>query len=96
MGIPGIFGFGSQTYQDQIPVKTKTKSGKETTTWRQAPSLGEEILNKLTGKQITNVPQEQIAGLQEQKKKETQYKIDLDKVKAQVLESGETQTRYQT
>jgi predicted GNAT family acetyltransferase len=94
MGIPGIFGFGSQTYQDQIPVKTKTKSGKETTTWRQAPSLGEEILNKLTGKQITNVPQEQIAGLQEQKKKETQYKIDLDKVKAQVLESGETQTLF--
>lgn len=92
MGIPGLFGAGSQTYTDQIPMKGKTASGKENITWRQAPSLGETIVNKVTGTQISNIPKEQWASLQEKKKVETQWGIDLAGIKAKVLSTGESQT----
>jgi hypothetical protein len=92
MAIPGIFGVGSQTYTDQIPMAGKTAMGKPNVQWRQAPGLGETILNKVTGTQISNIPQEQWQPLVEQKKAETQWNIKYTAAKTEVLESGKAQT----
>jgi hypothetical protein len=56
MGIPGAFGVGSQTYTDLIPLESKTATGKPTIKYRQAPSLGESILNKFTGTKVEPIP----------------------------------------
>lgn len=56
MAFPGVFGIGSQTYMDQIPLETKTATGKPTIEWRSQPSLGETIINKITGTKIKSVP----------------------------------------
>lgn len=92
MAIPGAFGVGSQTYTDQIPMAGKTASGRPNVQWRQAPGLGEAILNKVTGKELSNIPQEQWGPLVEEKKAKTMQTIDVNKAKAQVLATGEPQT----
>jgi hypothetical protein len=56
MGLPGGFGIGSQTYTDTIPLESKTATGKPTVKYRQQPSLGETILNKVTGTEVNPIP----------------------------------------
>ena len=53
--LPGMFGVGSQTYTDLIPLESKTATGKPTIKWRQHPGLGETLLNKLTGTKVEPV-----------------------------------------
>ena len=89
--IPGLFGVGVNTYGNQIPMYTKTATGKPSVQFRQPPSLGETLLNKATGSEVTNVPEEQQQPLIEAKRTETLKGIELDKVKAQVLETGQPQ-----
>jgi hypothetical protein len=55
-GIPGVFGVGSQTYSDLIPLESKTPTGKPTIEYRQQTTLGEDIINKITGKKVEPVP----------------------------------------
>lgn len=88
MAIPGVFGVGSQTYADQVPMKGKTASGRDTTKWRQAPSLGETILNKVTGKEISTIPEEERAGLAEERLQELIHQANVDRAKKIVLETG--------
>jgi hypothetical protein len=92
MAIPGIFGVGSQTYTDRIPMTGKTATGKPNVQWRQAPGLGETILNKITGNQISDIPKDQWQPLVEQKKKEALWNINYSAIKSKVLETGESQT----
>jgi hypothetical protein len=90
--IPGMFGVGSQTYTDQIPMAGKTATGKPNVQWRQAPGLGETILNKVTGKQISNIPKEEWQPLIDKRKEESLWNIKLDAIKKTVLETEQTQT----
>lgn len=92
MAMPGAFGVGSQTYTDQIPVKAKTPSGRETIKWRSAPGIGEAIVNKVTGTKITDIPENEQKILRDERLKETLRKIDIDKLKTKVLETGKTET----
>ena len=92
MAIPGIFGVGSQTYTDQIPMTGKTPMGKPNVQWRQAPGLGEQLLNKVTGTQVSNIPQDQWQSLIDKRQLESQWNIEYSGVKAKVLETGQPQT----
>jgi hypothetical protein len=90
MAIPGVFGVGSQTYGQQVPMKGTTKTGKESIKFRSPPSLGETLINKLTGQQITNIPESQWATYRKQKELQTKYEDTLTQTKKQVLDSGKS------
>jgi hypothetical protein len=92
MALPGVFGVGSQTYTDQIPMTGKTATGKPNVQWRQAPGLGETLLNKITGNQVSDIPKEQWQPLVDQKQKEALWNIEYSALKSKVLETGETST----
>lgn len=89
--IPGFFGVGSQTYGDQIPTMGTTESNNPTVKWRTQPGLGETILNKATGNEISNIPKEQWDALYQERKQEQIRQAEVDKQKAIVLISGEPQ-----
>lgn len=89
--IPGAFGVGSQTYADQIPLRVKSKTGKEKIEWKSTPSIGGVIASKLRGEQVSNIPPEQQKSLIEQRKADTLKRIEMDKVKSIVIETGEPQ-----
>lgn len=91
MAVPGMFGVGSQTYTDQIPFKAKTPTGRETIRWRSAPGLGEAIVNKVTGTNVTDIPEAEQQKLRDERQKETERKIEIDKLKSRVLETGKTE-----
>ena len=90
MAIPGVFGVGSQTYSDQIPMATKTPTGKDSVKWRSAPGLGESILNKITGKELTTFTEEEQVKLSAERKAEQIRQADLDRAKNLVLKTGES------
>lgn len=94
MGLPGVFGVGSQTYGEQIPIKTTTPTGRESVTFRSPPSIGEMFTNRLQGKQISNVPESEYAVLRKQKEIQTKWEDTLSSVKSKVLESGKSQVTY--
>ena len=89
MTMPGFFGVGSQTYADEVPVKELNKyTGEEKVRWRQAPSIGESVVNWYNDKELSNIPQSEWPGLLKKKKEETQTRLSLEKVRARVLETG--------
>lgn len=94
MALPGVVGIGSQTYGEQIPIKEKTATGKESVTFRSAPGLGEMLTNKIQGKQISNVPESEYAVLRKQKEVQTKWEDKLTSVKSKVLESGKDEIVY--
>ena len=51
MAVPGLFGFGSQTYGGQELVEGKNKIGQETAQIRPKQGIGEDISRKLFGEQ---------------------------------------------
>lgn len=89
MGIPALFGTGVQTYSDQVPMVGKTATGKPNIQWRMEPGLGETLLNKATGTEVSNIPKDQWGPIQKQRNVDTLEKIEVDKGKATVLETGE-------
>jgi hypothetical protein len=91
MAVPGVFGVGSQTYGDQIPMKGKTATGKPNIQWRQEPGLPEVLINKVTGKEVSNIPQNEWKPLQEKRNADTLQKIALSKAQAEVLATGKAQ-----
>jgi hypothetical protein len=92
MAAPAVFGVGSQTYGDQIPMLGTTKSNAPTIQWRQEPSLGESIYNKFTGTEISNIPKEMHDPLSEERQIEQLRRIEYDAAKARVLETGRPET----
>ena len=91
MALPAVFGVGVQTYGNQVPTYTTTPTGRPKVEFRQPTTLGEELINRLTGTQVSNVPPEHQQALIEAREIETRHKIELDKAKALVLETGEPQ-----
>lgn len=59
MGVPGIFGVGSQTYGSEIPSMGTTPSGKKKVQYTPVPGLGQTIVNKISGNPDSNIPPEQ-------------------------------------
>lgn len=91
MAAPSFFGVGSQTYGDQIPT-VESQPGKEPTLqWRSEPTMGEDILNFVTGKEVSNVPEEYYQPLLEERQREQQRQIEVDKAKALALSTGQPQ-----
>lgn len=97
MAVPGLFGVGVQTYGDDIPMKGKTASGKPNIQWQQQPDLGETLLNKVTGNEVSNIPQSEWAPFQAKRQADTLQQIAVDKAKADVLATGKPEwvgTKY--
>jgi len=92
MAIPGAFGVGSMTYGDQIPKMTTTPSGAPSIEYRSQPGLGETIINKATGKQVSDIPKEQWEALAREKLTEQKRQVQLDALKQEVLLTGESKT----
>ena len=88
MGIPGAFGVGAQTYGTLIPMLEKTPAGRPTVKFRDQPSLGETLVNRATGRQVSNIPAEQHPALRQARTAELQRKLDVDKAKRLTLEDG--------
>lgn len=89
--IPGFFGVGVQTYGDQIPMNAKTASGADKIEWRQPPGLGETILNKITGTEVSDIPESEWGPLYKDRMATTMHQIEVDKAKKIALETGEQQ-----
>ena len=96
MALPAVFGVGVQTYGQPIPQATLTDAGRETISWRQPPSLGETLVNKATGTQVSNVPTSMHPALQHARQQETQRKLSINQAKRMVLETGQPQQVGQT
>lgn len=91
MTLPAVFGIGVQTYGDQIPQVTQTPTGRKTISYRQAPSLGEDLINKVTGTQVSNVPSELQQPIAKAHLQDLKNQAEVDKVKQIVLQTGEPQ-----
>ena len=89
--LPALFGVGVQTYGDQIPMRNITPTGKITTKWRLPPSLGENLVNKVTGNKVSDIPVEQWPQLRAIKDAETQKKLLQDNAKRMLIETGKIQ-----
>ena len=89
MGIPGVFGTGVQTYGKQIPNLQTTPTGKLSVKLSPVPGLAEDIANKITGQQPSNVPQDQQQTLVNSATQKTQNSVDVAKVKEQ-LQKGKS------
>ena len=81
LGLPSIFGVGVQTYGSQIPTQETTPAGKPTIKLKPVPGLSEDIINKVRGTPVSNIPQEKWAGMVKAKTDDQQLKILKDKVK---------------
>ena len=88
MAVPGAFGVGMQTYGRILPLLEKTASGRATVRFRGEPTAGESIANFFSGEQVSNIPEEFVSTLQKAKEIELSRKLDIDKAKRLVLETG--------
>lgn len=91
METPAVFGVGTQTYGDQIPTMESEYGKSPKLQWRSQPTMGEDIYNFFTGKEVSNVPEDLRSPLIEERKKEQLREIDVDAAKARVLETGESE-----
>ena len=88
MALPGAFGVGVQTYGSLIPMLEKTVSGRPTIKFRGEPSLGETLVNRATGTQVSNIPASQRPAIQRARELEIRRKLEIDKAKRLTLEDG--------
>lgn len=91
MAAPGAFGVGVQSYGKKIPLKTTTPTGKPTIKFRSPPTLGESVLNKFSGTEVSNIPKSIHPALEQARQAELRRKLDIDKAKRIVLETGRPQ-----
>jgi len=91
METPALFGVGTQTYGDQIPTIESEAGKNPSLKWRSEPTMGEDIVNYFTGKEVSNIPEDMRGPLTEERKKEQLRQIDVDAAKARVLETGKTE-----
>ena len=88
MSLPTIFGVGVQHYGEAVPQLTKTSSGQEKIGFRQPPSVGERLINAITGTQVSNIPKSLHPALQKARMQEMTHKVEVDKAKRLTLEDG--------
>jgi len=91
MALPGGFGVGVQTYGGDIPILTKTPAGRQKVGFKGKPTVGETIVQKMRGEEVSEIPEELRPALQEARKQELFRKTDVERAKKLVLETGETQ-----
>lgn len=78
---PAILGVPVQTYGSQIPNIEKTPAGEETIKLKNVPDLAETVVNKITGKQPSNIPLQQQQPLVEQVRAEKQNEYNREELK---------------
>lgn len=88
MGIPGIFGVGSQTYGKQIPTQETTPAGKQTIKLKGITGLPEDIMMKIKGTSPSNIPQDQWKSIVDTKTQESQNAVLKDKVKQDAIKGN--------
>lgn len=91
MAVPAVFGVGTLSYSDKIPMNAKTASGKPKVEFREKPGLGETLLNKLTGEEVSDIPKEKWKGLYAEKAKEDEQQAQVENAKARVLRTGKSE-----
>lgn len=91
MQAPALFGVGTNTYTDQIPVMETTPTGKPTVKWNAYPSIGQKAIDAVTGTETSNIPEDQWKALYDERLNEQKRQVELDKAKQMVLVSGEPQ-----
>ena len=85
---PAFFGVGVQTYGEPIPFSTTTPTGRPKIAFRQPPSLGEQAINAVTGRTISNVQPSMHPALQRARQAALQRTMQLDQAKQRVLQTG--------
>lgn len=88
MAIPGAFGVGILSYGDLIPVLKETPSGRITVSFRDQPTLGETVVNRLTGRRVSNLPKSFKEPLAAVKRIQQQRDIKLDEAREIVRKTG--------
>lgn len=88
MGIPGLFGVGSQTYGTQVPNMETSESGKPSIKFKNANSLSEDIVSKFTGKPESNIPVEQQKQYLDAREREQQISLLKSQTKQGKVEAG--------
>lgn len=88
MSLPGLFGVGLQTYGKQIPTIDQSQTGKPNVQWVNTPDIGTEIYNKLTGQQVSNIPESQQNILAQNRQQELQTQANIDNAKAKLIKNN--------
>lgn len=90
--IPTMLGLPTQTYGKQVPIMEKTETGEEKLKLRGIPGLGEDIYNKLTGKQVSGIPKEEQQAIVEKEQAKSQQEYEhqekMKEAKKRVFETG--------
>ena len=88
MTVPGAFGVGMNTYGNLIPQLKETPSGRVSVGFRDRPTLGEEIVNRLQNRPVTTLPPAFHEPLARAKRLQSQRKIHLKEAKDLVRRTG--------
>ncbi len=89
--VPGILGIPVQTYGSQIPSIGTTPTGRPNVKLNPVPNLEQSIVNKVTGAQESNIPQNQWQGFINAKEQSNQQSINMQEAK-QALQTGQGST----
>ena len=81
MGIPGLFGVGSQTYGTQVPKMEIGDTGKPSIKFKNIRGLSEDIVAKFTGEPESNISVEQQQQYLDAREKEQQISLLKSQVK---------------
>lgn len=93
---PAVFGVGVQTYSDYIPSMGKTASGADKIEWRTSPSIGEDVVRKITGTELSDIPESEWPALRKERQQDILRGIQLEKTKAEVIADGKMRTVGET
>ena len=89
-GTLSFYGVGVQAYGKQIPLLETTPSGRQKIGFRPPPTIGEDIVNAVTGQTISTIPTKFHPALEQARQRELTQQMDIDKAKRLTLEDGKT------
>jgi len=88
MAIPGAFGVGMNTYGELIPLLKETPSGELKVGFRDRPTVGEYLVNRLRNRPTTTLPESFQQPLAQAKRLQQQREIQLEEAKQLVRQTG--------